>query len=303
MFEPVMVRQRQRQQDRDDGIIARGRSPPPLRWEDTTLQETQRPQDEESDSEEDTEQPIVIYDEDSFALSPVIPDTEDEHQNTPEASDDEYSDDEGPTDNELLHFTIDAPEPIRRMVLMIVRLHEEVFPKVQGKRRLHRNNFDNMLNSIRREFWNYRQLNIEGPHHYVRDMPPMGSRFDGSGGYHTPDGIYISKRMRERTILLAQRFDEIHRIQENWQNDLITEQQMRNQCAATMSLPDTPPAVTVLPLPVWTGQILGKMTLSTRGLVSTSIDKGRITVRPRNGPLNWEVCLEDPELLAAQTKN
>jgi len=300
MFEPVLVRHRQQQQDRDDGIHARGRSPPPFRWEDTTLQETQQPQDEESDTED---QPIVIYDQDSFALTPVIPDSEDGHEDTPESSEDEYTDDENDSDNEILNFSVDAPEPIRKMILTIVRQNEEVFPKVQGKRRLHRNNFDALLGLMGKEFWDYRQVNIDSKHNYVRDNPPMGSKFDGSGGYHTPDGIYISKNMRERTAILAQRFSTIHHIQEDWQNDLITEQQMRQMCAASMREWTTLPGPT-LPLPTWTGQIFRKLQLSTKGAVSVNIENGRITLWPRNGPLNWEVCLEDPELLAARrTKN
>ncbi len=58
----------------------------------------------------------------------------------------------------------------------------------------------------------------------------MGSVFK-PGGYTTLDGIYISRQIRERIILLNQRYKEIERIQIQWHNDEITETEMRRRYA------------------------------------------------------------------------
>ncbi len=51
----------------------------------------------------------------------VIPEIEDSNagESTLEESEEEYSDDDGLGDNELLYFTVDGLEPIRRIILYI----------------------------------------------------------------------------------------------------------------------------------------------------------------------------------------
>ena len=71
---------------------------------------------------------------------------------TPEESEEEYSDDDAPDNNEILSFTVDAPEPIRRMILHLARRFDETFPKIAGKRRLHPHEFDQVLSQLRAMF-------------------------------------------------------------------------------------------------------------------------------------------------------
>ncbi len=51
-------------------------------------------------------------------------------ESTPEESEEEYLDDDALGDNELLHFTMDGPELIRRMILYIARRFEEIFLEI-----------------------------------------------------------------------------------------------------------------------------------------------------------------------------
>jgi len=59
----------------------------------------------------------------------VIPEIEDSDagESTLEESEEEYSDDDALGDNELLYFTVDGLELIRRIILYIVRRFEEIF--------------------------------------------------------------------------------------------------------------------------------------------------------------------------------
>jgi len=128
------------------------------------------------------------------------------------------------------------------MVLHIARRFEEVFPMIQGKRRLHAYELDQTLVQLRNMFWGYRQAFADRETHcYVREAVPLGSTFDPNGGYITPDSVHISRQMRERVRLLAQRYKEIECIQNQWHNDEITELQMRQRYAQHMSQWSIPP--------------------------------------------------------------
>jgi len=84
----------------------------------------------------------------------VIPEIEDSNagESTPEDSKGEYLDDDAPGDNELIHFTIDGPELIRRIILYIARRFEEIFLEIQGKRRLHALEFEQTLAQLKAMF-------------------------------------------------------------------------------------------------------------------------------------------------------
>ena len=62
----------------------------------------------------------------------MIPEIEDSDagESTLEDSEEEYSDDDAPGDNELLHFTVDSLELIQRMILYIAQRFEEIFPEI-----------------------------------------------------------------------------------------------------------------------------------------------------------------------------
>ncbi|KAK0359412.1 hypothetical protein LTS02_018293, partial [Friedmanniomyces endolithicus] len=107
--------------DRDDGNIARGRSPPPLRWEDATLHETQEDSSEEESNHEEPNRLIPVYqpanqvtmtETEDLGVIPEIDDSDAANESTPEETEEEYSDDDAPGDNEILHFSVDGPEPI-----------------------------------------------------------------------------------------------------------------------------------------------------------------------------------------------
>ncbi|KAK0886395.1 hypothetical protein LTR02_018166, partial [Friedmanniomyces endolithicus] len=100
-------------QERDDGHHARGRSPPPFRREEATLHETQEVSSEEESKYDESNQDVPVQQPISQVTMTntedlgVIVEIEDSNagESTPEESEEEYSDDDAPGDNELLHFT------------------------------------------------------------------------------------------------------------------------------------------------------------------------------------------------------
>ncbi len=84
----------------------------------------------------------------------VIPEIEDSDagESTLEDSEQEYSDDDALGDNELLYFTIDGLELIRRIILYIARRFEEIFLEIQGKRRLHALELEQTLAQLKAMF-------------------------------------------------------------------------------------------------------------------------------------------------------
>lgn len=301
------------QQDRDDGYDARGRSPPPLSIGGTTLHEYQEDSSEEESNQEpnqmvsasqpDNHEPMTRAED--LGVIPEIDDSDALNESTPAESEDEYSDDEAPDDNEVLHFSVDGPEPIRRMVLHLARRFEEVFPKIQGKRRLNPYEFDQTLAQLRAMFWAYRRIsNKEYSPRYVQEVVPMGSTFNPTGGYITPVGIAISRQMRERVHLLAQRYREIEQIQEQWQENEITDLEMRTQCTQHMQQWSIPPLLPPGGPPMtWMGMIFQRIRTTTKGQVNIMQTNGKAVIRPKGGPLSWEVCLEDYTTITPESKN
>ena len=60
--------------------------------------------------------------------------------------------DEVEESQELLTFTVDAPEPIRQMVDYIISRYKEIFPKMGGKRYLHPHKYERTLEKLRSMF-------------------------------------------------------------------------------------------------------------------------------------------------------
>ena len=110
--------------------------------------------------------------------------------------------------------------------------------------------------------------------------------------------------MRERVRLLARRYKEIEQIQYQWHNDEITELQMRQRYATHMPQWSIPPLMPTGEVPVtWKGQVFQHYQITLRGQVAMIQHAGRVTLRSKGGPLNWEVCLEDLRTSAQQSKN
>ena len=278
------------QQARDDGNIARGRSPPPFRWEDATLQENIPPQDKDQDEYEKEEPETINIQE--LGVIPEIPEST-QGEATPEDSEEEYTDDDEPDDNEILNFSVDGPEPIRRMVLHIVQRYEEIFPRIQGKRRLNPQGFDEALLGLRNMFWKYRKVYTnytEYPH--VREIVPMGSRFNHDGSYFTPDGKVIPRQMRERIRLIDLRYKEFYRIQDAWQDDEMSEQELKRRTKEEIEswviLPKSPPGT---PEPTTTRQLLPHTRAIISGHINVEQRGSHVVLTPRTGPLNWKVSL------------
>jgi len=231
------------EQDRDDGYHARGRSPPPYVREDTPLPEDPEVPDSDKD-EQDSAQTLEIpsttqgsEEERTISVTNSDESTELEVLNSDdyEESSDEYSDDEAPGDNELMHFTVEGPQPVMDIVLHLSQRFEEIFPRIQGKRRLHAIEFERMIAQLRTMFWNYRQVNLDYEDWpYVQEIPPPGSKYMTTGGYIAPDGIYISPPMRKSVDLTQRRYREICRIQGAYQRDEISGEEMNKQCQETM---------------------------------------------------------------------
>ena len=95
---------------------------------------------------------------DAFTLIPMAGEPIAETNGTIEGiqeSSDEESDDE-PDDLEILHMSVDGPQPVITMILHIARVYEDVFPRMSGKRHINPRAFEDMLEQLRRKFWTYR---------------------------------------------------------------------------------------------------------------------------------------------------
>ncbi|KAL8952065.1 MAG: hypothetical protein Q9183_007416 [Haloplaca sp. 2 TL-2023] len=254
----------------DDGHQTRGRSPPPMTREETHLQTSNEPSPTTDTEELDyttMEPPPITLEEESntqtsyeiVELSPEIPETESE-----------YSSDDEPDDIERCTMTIEASNPVARIISLISEDAGTIFPIVKNKRRLHPHRFEMLLEKMRALLWNYRQVNVDwDAYSYVLDRPPIGSKFDGrTGGYTAPDGVAISRTMRDRVRIVKERFREIQEIQEKWFEDELEYRQMTDQCTKslrTWKVGDTDLTMT----PVWRGMALEHIKTTTREPITT----------------------------------
>jgi hypothetical protein len=264
--------------------------------DDSDAMDNDTPEQSDDDVSETEELPAP----ENLGVIPEIPETQEESEN------EDYDDDEGPDDTELLHFTVEAPSPVMRMILHVARTYEETFPTIAGKRHLDPEQFDQMLLGLRRMFWNYRQT--DKPHStrtLVQELIPIGSEFlEHSPGYITPDGLIVNRTMRERVQLLSQRYHEVLTIQRQYQDDVLDLGQMKtaiNNHMRQWSLPPLAPPGP--PMPVWRGMTLGHIQATVRGRVSVTTAKGKVTMKPQSGPLDWEVCIEDANSPTYFSKN
>ena len=239
----------------------------------------------------------------------LLPDTDNSDalgESTPEEQDsDEYSDDKGPDDNEILHFSIEGPRPIMEIALLVARRYEEVFPKVQGKRRLNPTEFDKMITAIRTHFWDYRRVATDyDDWQYVQEVLPLGSTRLPQGGYFTPDRVNIPQKMSERVRTMQQRFSEICAIQRQYQDEEMTLKDMKNLCEQHLRQWSSPPIrPNHGPLPEWKGMTHHNTTTTIRGHVSMHRTKDRVVYQPKYRPLNWEITCDTLCDLDCKSKN
>ncbi|KAI7212293.1 hypothetical protein KC365_g14651 [Hortaea werneckii] len=312
----MMVQRQPLQQKRDLGNSQRGRSPPPFNWEDATLQENTPPEQEEELLEEMESLPnndiepkltgpkLEQLQQISRQVNQLQQAAQTLQDQESHSSEYEYTDDDEPDDLEVHRFEVSRSGPARKMILFIANQFEAVFPKIQGKRRLHPIEFDTMLDQLRAMFWNYRLVNIDyDAAAYVLDRPPIGSIFQRDGSYITPDGIHISRGIGERIRIVKGRLHKLHRIQEAHQEDLISLEAMKNKLTEAASQWELRPIGQPVQLPLWRNMILGHVKATVKGQVKVSMTQGKVILGPKNGPLDWEICLEDANSPGYYSKN
>lgn len=301
-----MMSRRPLQQKRDGGN-ARPPMSPPLTREDTTLQEN-RPLAEDLPMTYDEETDNVYPRFDTRPMTPVIEETQLTSETstmvaeplieTPEASDEEGSEPE--SDNELpagevLTFSVDGPQQVYKLVTHIANKYEEVFPYIGGHRRLHPHQFDLMLEQIRAMFWNHKLVENgvdDDAARYIQEKPPLGSIFDARGGYITPDGVSINRAMRKRVQCLKNRYKEIQKIQQLYQDDEMDTDECMERARNALTRPDNPERTNTNPKASWTGVVMQHVRANTAGDVRVVLHAGRVEFKPRFGPLDWEISLE-----------
>jgi len=137
-----------------------------------------------------------------------------ERSSSEESSDSEESEGEGEGENTLMQFVITGHGEALLMFQEIVRRYEEILPIIDGKRLLHAENFDRMLNRLRSMFWQHPLVPDQEnrAREFILDRPPIGSLFFPEG-YIALDGTFITREMRSRIMRLKAQFEEIQDIQ------------------------------------------------------------------------------------------
>ena len=197
---------------------------------------------------------------------------------------------------ETLTFWVEGPEPVRKIVDFVAD-NKEVFPNIDGNRYVHPIKFDQMLDSIRSMFWNTPRVEVDyDESNYVVERPPLGSTFNQQGGYVTPDGVLITKTMRDEVWNLKKCYSRVGDVSAHVQNGDWDHQESVKQLSdavrryhSSHTLPNTKP------VRQWSGQVPPGLQVETQGEVSVSIKDSKIWLRPTlvtAGPLWWEVSLD-----------
>jgi hypothetical protein len=165
----------------------------------------------------------------------VESDPEEESNDDDEESEEESSDNDQfshPCDFEnnikVLHAYV--PSCFAMMFGIMMRHGEEAFPSVNGQRFLHPQNFDRMLDQIRKAFWNHRLVVVNYDFEdFVVERPPLGSTF-APAGYIIPTGERVNKSMRDGINLLRSRYSQAQK-----QQQTLYERHLQDQKATTDS--------------------------------------------------------------------
>jgi hypothetical protein len=250
---------------------------PTLQRKDAILQEDQQ---QESETMEDQR----LYGGDR-----EIPPSPSPESNTPDETDYGISDDEFEiNDEEILTFQIEGPEPVRKIALHVAQQCEKVFPVIAGRRVIHPDELNIMLDQIRIMFWKYPRVMIRAKaEDFLTERPPLGSVFDPSGAYTAPDGIFISRDLRNKVRTLKERYRKIQEYQDQYFQKQIPEKERDELIARILHAPD----VRVLVGPSWTGIVEGELRIHTTGPVVTVKDDGGVTFKPRDPFAGWTITL------------
>jgi hypothetical protein len=170
-----------------------------LHREDATMQENQDPEvpnieEDLAESEEPGNGPV----EDSEPAGT---------NSTPEESDD----DEGWDNPEVRIFTTEGPIQLYQITQHFATRLNKMFPLGNnGYRKLDSNAFQTALEDLRRAFWHHPVETIRYDYaRIVMELPPMGSVFDPDGSYTLPNGLKVTRPIREKVLALKNKYRQL----------------------------------------------------------------------------------------------
>ncbi|KAI7720466.1 hypothetical protein KC353_g2171 [Hortaea werneckii] len=132
---------------------------------------------------------------------------------TPEGSEYDSSDDEFEGGDNYLDLITDNKKPYIKILRIVARYYEQTFLEENGKTYLQPFFFDNMIKTIRLNFWHHRLLPINyDAKTFVQEWPPVGGIF-APRGYIAPDGTFFNRNMKEATTRLKNMYGEVHKLQ------------------------------------------------------------------------------------------
>lgn len=136
-----------------------------------------------------------------LSLDGSTPEESEEEDNPEEDS----SESEGSVPGEHLKLAYYMPmgDILPRILDRLMNRKQEVFPWIDGMQYIHDDKFGQVLSELRHIVINMPVVEHSVNYHsIVREWPPVGSDFSPRGGYTTPDGVTITKTMRDKVKAL-----------------------------------------------------------------------------------------------------
>ncbi|GKV53537.1 hypothetical protein SLEP1_g60058 [Rubroshorea leprosula] len=150
--------------------------------------------------------------------------------------------------------------------------------------------FDLFLDTVRRRFWDWpdKVCNPINLANVLTERPPLGSHFS-DGGYTTPEGVTVPRRMREQILALRRIYRDYHNkvttaTRDDLLNDSVTIDELEQIFPRTLSQNK--------PAREWTAELYPGITISTKGHIRAIKTGDTITIVPKDitsGPLYWEL--------------
>lgn len=127
---------------------------------------------------------------------------ESEEEDDPE-EDSSESDGSVPGEQLKLAYYMPMGGILPRILDRLMNRKQEVFPWIDGTQYIHDDKFGQVLSELRHIVINMPVVEHSVNYHsIVREWPPVGSDFSSRGGYTTPDGVTITKTMRDKVKAL-----------------------------------------------------------------------------------------------------
>lgn len=153
-----------------------------------------------------------------------------------------------------------------------------------------------MLEKIRSMFW--KQPRVEADYDeatFVTERPPIGSTFNPDGSYVTPEGIVISKVVRDEVTNLRALYRDVGAVLQGLlDGDMSYNQHLKEltETAVRYHSQNTFPKTEVT---CWLGSLPPGQDAKIQGKISTQVKDSKLVLRPKNvlfGPLYCEVSLD-----------